>query len=181
MEEILEKEKDFKQLIEVTTFLFERSQDLTVKVEDQSSQMQIFMMEQSKLEETDVQNRQLMQSQKERLRHLERINLDLERQLQDSVTELTELRNEQRKRREDEAIQLDAQMESQAKLHDKEQEIALMTDRFEKKLKSMQAELEERHQDLDQSRETITSLNRKLEKLAHDLETMTEKKKKYHH
>ncbi len=34
MEEILDKEKDMKQLIEVTQFLFERSQDLTVKTED---------------------------------------------------------------------------------------------------------------------------------------------------
>mmetsp|Transcript_11487 Transcript_11487/g.15502 ORF Transcript_11487/g.15502 Transcript_11487/m.15502 type:complete len:90 (+) Transcript_11487:513-782(+) len=72
-------------------------------------------------------------------------------------------------------------MESQAKLHDKEQEIRLLTDRFEKKLKSMQAELEERNQDMETQRDTITSLNKKVDKLVHDLETMTEKKKKYHH
>ena len=66
-------------------------------------------------------------------------------------------------------------------MHDKEQEIALMTDRFEKKIKSLQAELEERYQDADTTRETITSLNKKVEKLNFDLEVMTEKKRKYHH
>ena len=65
-------------------------------------------------------------------------------------------------------------------MHDKEQEIALMTDRFEKKIKSLQAELEERYQDAETTRETITSLNKKVEQLNFDLETMTEKKKNYH-
>ena len=104
----------------------------------------------------------------------------MERQLQDSLAELTQHRNEQRQRREDEAMQMDAKMEWQAKLHDKEQEIALMADRFEKKIKSLQAELEERYQDADTTRETITSLNKKVEQLNFDLETMTEKKKNYH-
>ena len=104
----------------------------------------------------------------------------MERQLQDSLAELTQHRNEQRQRREDEAMQMDAKMEWQAKLHDKEQEIALMADRFEKKIKSLQAELEERYQDAETTRETITSLNKKVEQLNFDLETMTEKKKNYH-
>ena len=39
MEEIAEKEKDLKQLVEVTSFLFERSQDLTYKSEEQSNQL----------------------------------------------------------------------------------------------------------------------------------------------
>ena len=34
MEEILDKEKEYKSLIEVTTFLFERSQDLSIKTEE---------------------------------------------------------------------------------------------------------------------------------------------------
>ena len=34
MEEILEKEKDLKQLVEITQILFERSQDLTHKTDD---------------------------------------------------------------------------------------------------------------------------------------------------
>jgi len=53
MEEILEKEKDYKNLIEVTLVLFERSQELQVKMEDSSSQMQMIMGETSRLEETN--------------------------------------------------------------------------------------------------------------------------------
>ena len=51
MEEIAEKEKDLKQLVSVTSFLFERSQDLTYKSEDQSNQLQLLMAEQSKIED----------------------------------------------------------------------------------------------------------------------------------
>ena len=56
-----------------------------------------------------------------------------------------------------------------------------MTDRYEKKLKSLQGELDERLQDMETQRQTITTLNKKVEKLSHDLVEMTEKKKKYHH
>ena len=72
-------------------------------------------------------------------------------------------------------------MEWQSKLHDKEQEINLLADRYEKKLKSMQAELEERDTNLEASRETITSLNHKCKKFEKDLEVMSGKKQKYHH
>ena len=34
MEEILEKEKDLKQLVETAQFLFERSQEMTIKCEE---------------------------------------------------------------------------------------------------------------------------------------------------
>ena len=34
MEEILEKEKDLKQIVDVTQILFERSQDLTMKSDE---------------------------------------------------------------------------------------------------------------------------------------------------
>ena len=37
MEEICEKEKDFKQLIDVTTGLYERCQDLAIRSEEQSN------------------------------------------------------------------------------------------------------------------------------------------------
>ena len=51
MEEIAEKEKDLKQLVEVTSFLFERSQDLTYKSEEQSNQLQVLLAEQGKIED----------------------------------------------------------------------------------------------------------------------------------
>ena len=72
-------------------------------------------------------------------------------------------------------------MEWQSKLHDKEQEINLLADKYDKKLKSLQAELEERDTNLGASRETITSLNHKCKKFEKDLEIMTTKKQKYHH
>lgn len=64
MEEIAEKEKDYKQLIDVTQFLFERSQELSVRTEDQQNQLQMFIMEQTRLEETNTQNAQEMSIQK---------------------------------------------------------------------------------------------------------------------
>ena len=72
-------------------------------------------------------------------------------------------------------------MEWQSKLLDKEQEINLLADKYDKKLKSLQAELEERDTNLGASRETITSLNHKCKKFEKDLEIMTTKKQKYHH
>ena len=56
MEEILENEKDFKQLVDVTNFLFERSQELSSKMEDQSGEMQQFMIEQSRMEDQEQQS-----------------------------------------------------------------------------------------------------------------------------
>ena len=72
-------------------------------------------------------------------------------------------------------------MEWQSKLHDKEQEINLVAERYEKKLKSFQAELEESNTNLQASRETISSLNHKASKFEKDLEVMSAKKQKYHH
>lgn len=110
------------------------------------------MNEQSKLVESANSNEHLAREQKERLQHLERINYDLERSLQDSNQELTDLRNASRRFREEEAQQRDVVMEWQAKLHDKEQEINLIVAKYEKSLKSMQAELEERDKDLGASK-----------------------------
>ena len=107
---------------------------------------------------------------------MERINYDLERSLQDSNQELTELRNASRRFREEEAVQQDVVMEWQSKLHDKEQEINLLADKYDKKLKSMQAEMEERDNNLTASRETISSLNSKCKKFEKDLEVMSAKK-----
>ena len=45
-------------------------------------------------------------------------------------------------------------MEWQSKLHDKEQEIKIIIDRFEKKIKSFQVELEEKNSDLEMSRDS---------------------------
>ena len=137
MEEIAEKEKDLKQLVSVTSFLFERSQDLTYKSEDQSNQLQLLMAEQSKIEDQAHQSQMMADQQKSRLQQLERINVDLERQVQDYTTELTELRGQQRKFRETEAMQADVSMEWQSKLHEKEQEINLLAAKYEKKLKSI--------------------------------------------
>ena len=46
-------------------------------------------------------------------------------------------------------------MEWQSKLHDKEQEMKILSDRYEKQEKSMQAELEEQDAKLEQFKETI--------------------------
>ena len=45
-------------------------------------------------------------------------------------------------------------MEWQSKLHDKEQEIKIIIDKFEKKIKSFQVELEEKNSDLEMSRDS---------------------------
>ena len=65
---------------------------------------------------------------------MERINEELERSLQDTGQELTELRNASRRHREEEAVQQDVVMEWQSKLHDKEQEINLLADKYDKKV-----------------------------------------------
>ena len=46
-------------------------------------------------------------------------------------------------------------MEWQTKLHDKEQDFNLIADKYEKKIKSLLADLEEKVSNLDASRETI--------------------------
>ena len=61
-------------------------------------------MEQSRLEEIDVQRQQEIESHKARLSQIERINLDLERQVQEQLEEIKEHRNEQRQRREEVAM-----------------------------------------------------------------------------
>ena len=104
MDEILQKEKDYKQLIEVTTFLFERSQDLQIKSDEMSNQLQIFMMDQARLEEEQSQNLAVITTQKTRLEQMERINFELERQTQEQIQELNEMRGEQRKYLEEEAV-----------------------------------------------------------------------------
>ncbi len=70
--------------------------------------------------------------------------------------ELTNFKTASRQHREDQAAQEDLVIEWQSKLHDKEQEMKMLADRYEKKLKSMQAELEERDASLTQSRDTIS-------------------------
>ena len=52
MEEIHEKEKDLKQLVQMAQALFERSVDLTGKTDEQSHQLQMLMNEQGKLVES---------------------------------------------------------------------------------------------------------------------------------
>ena len=52
------------------------------------------MNETSRLEETNNQNEHMITSQKTRLQQLETINMDLERQLADSMEELTQPRND---------------------------------------------------------------------------------------
>lgn len=79
MEEILEKEKDMKQLVQTAQFLFERSQDMTYKQEEQSNQISILMNEQARMFESVTQNERLADSSKERCNQLERIEIDLER------------------------------------------------------------------------------------------------------
>ena len=61
------------------------------------------MIEQTKMVESATSNEEMVYSQKERLLHFESINEDLDRQLQDSLAELTELNTESREYREVEA------------------------------------------------------------------------------
>ena len=49
MEEICQKEKDLKQLVQMTSILFDRSQDLTVKNEAMSNQLSQYELDNSKL------------------------------------------------------------------------------------------------------------------------------------
>ena len=67
MEEILEKEKDLKQIVEVTQILFERTNDLTSKNDTQANQLSMAMSEQAKLHDSLSLNEELSNSQKERL------------------------------------------------------------------------------------------------------------------
>ena len=59
MEEIHEKEKELKQIVQMAQALFERSQDLTSKNDEQSNQLQMLMNEQGKLADSALQNEQL--------------------------------------------------------------------------------------------------------------------------
>ena len=70
-------------------------------------------------------------------------------------------------------------VEWQTKLHDKEQEIRIMQDKYEKQLRSMSAELEEQDASLEQFRETIQQLNTRCTMLTDELEDVSAKKKKY--
>ena len=56
-----------------------------------------------------------------------------------------------------------------------------MADRYEKRLRSLQAEMDEKNGEFEQAKEHIVSLNKKCAKLTADFESMAEKKKKYHH
>ena len=47
-------------------------------------------------------------------------------------------------------------MEWESKLHDKEQEIKMLVDRYEKKIKSIYVEMEEKNTDLETSRTSIS-------------------------
>ena len=67
MEEIHEKEKELKQIVQMAQALFERSQDLTSKSDEQSNQLAMLMNEQGKLTDSAIQNEQLAREQKERL------------------------------------------------------------------------------------------------------------------
>ena len=94
MEEVNENEKDMKQLVQLAQFLFERSQDLQSKTDQQSNQIQMLLTEQTKMVEAATANQSIASSQKQRLEQLESINCDLERQVQDSINEIAEMRAE---------------------------------------------------------------------------------------
>ena len=59
------------------------------------------------------------------------------------------MRSHQRKLREEEAMQQDVVLEWEAKLLEKEQELKLVVDGYEKKLRSIQAVLEEKDANLE--------------------------------
>ena len=79
MEEILEKEKDMKQLVQTAQFLFERSQEMGAKCEEQASQIAMLMNEQARMVDSVTHNENRVQEQKERIMQLERMEIDLER------------------------------------------------------------------------------------------------------
>ena len=68
---------------------------------------------------------------------------------------MNDMRTQTREYREIEAQQQDVVMEWEGKLHDKEQEIKIQAERYEKQMKSMQTELEEQDANLEQFKETI--------------------------
>ena len=68
---------------------------------------------------------------------------------------MNDMRTQTREYREIEAQQQDVVMEWQGKLHDKEQEMKIQVERYEKQMKSMQTELEEQDANLEQFKETI--------------------------
>ena len=68
---------------------------------------------------------------------------------------MNDMRTQTREYREIEAQQQDVVMEWQSKLHDKEQEVKIQVERYEKQIKSMQTELEEQDANLEQFKETI--------------------------
>ena len=57
MEEIQDKQKDMKQLVDVSSIFFERNNDLQLKVDEQSNQIQEFMMEIQKTQDELLQLR----------------------------------------------------------------------------------------------------------------------------
>ena len=107
MEEIMDKEKDMSQLYQTAQSLFERSQDLTSKCDEQASQIQLLMAEQTRMTMSVSNNEQISISLKEQLRQLQRMNEDQEQQIADYQSEIQELKSEQREYREDQAMQQD--------------------------------------------------------------------------
>ena len=65
---------------------------MTIKCEEQSDQITMMNEEQARIVDSMNQNENRAEQQKERIQQLERIEIDLERQLQDSLAEINEMR-----------------------------------------------------------------------------------------
>ena len=69
-------------------------------------------------------------------------------------------------------------MEWQTKLLNKEQEIKLITERYEKKLKEMEDEQEEKEAKLEQQREELTDLDEKFKEVSNEFVVCDAKRQK---
>ena len=66
-------------------------------------------------------------------------------------------------------------MDWEQKLHAKEQEIKVLVENNEKRIRSMQADIEEKEQNLEKSSEVINDLKTKCQKYQHECESVGKK------
>ena len=83
MEEIHNKEKDLKQLVQTAQFLLEHSEELSTKNEEQAVQITTLLNEQTLKTDSVANSEARADSLNRRVQQLEQIGVDLERQLQD--------------------------------------------------------------------------------------------------
>lgn len=78
-------------------------------------------------------------------------------------------------------MQQDVTMEWEQKLHAKDQEIKVLTESYEKRIRSMKSDIEEKEQNLEKTSDLINDLKTKCSKYQHECEAIGKKYSNYKH